>query len=327
MIPIDFVHAPSAQKPPPNSDEQTLAQYRQVQRQMALPKVAAERVNVLRSAMDHEGEHNRPLWVVVDGGFTNRTFLKNLPNQTVFVGRVRADAKLYYQPQSTQGKPGRNRAYGDRAPTPEQFRKDSSVPWQFHEAFAAGKTHLFKYKTIAPLRWRPAGQNRDLRLVVIAPLGYRPTQHSRLLYRKPAYLLCTDPDASIQQLIQHYIWRWDIEVNFRDEKTLLGVGQAQVQKKHSVENVPALAVAAYAMLLTAATQAYGPLGTPKTLPQPKWRNKKPMRASTQSLIQQLRIELWADAIHFSSFDSQQAPYTKPQKCDPNLATALFYSVA
>ena len=82
MIPIDFVHAPSAQKPPPNSDEQTLAQYRQVQRQMALPKVAAERVNVLRSAMDHEGEHNRPLWVVVDGGFTNRTFLKNLPNQT-----------------------------------------------------------------------------------------------------------------------------------------------------------------------------------------------------------------------------------------------------
>ena len=143
----------------------------------------------------------------------------------------------------------------------------------------------------------------------------------------PAFLICTDPDAGIQQIIQAYVWRWDIEVNFRDEKTIIGVGQAQVRHENSVENVPALAVAAYAMLLTAATNAYGPTGQPDTLPAPKWRRKKALRASTQSLLQHLRHEAWAEALHFSGFVSTPAPNTKPQKLDNTLQTALFYAVA
>ena len=327
MIPIDFVHAPPAQKPRKDADEQTRAQFRKSKREMALPKVGADRLSALRSAMDKEGQQDRPLWAVVDGGYTNRTFIKHLPPRTVVVGRIRADAKLYHLPEPTKGKPGRNRVYGNRAPTPEGLRQDASIPWQKIEAFAAGKTHQFKIKTLAPLRWRPAGKEHDLRLIVIAPLGYKLTKHSRVLYRKPAFLICTDPNASIQELLQAYIWRWDIEVNFRDEKTLLGVGQAQVRHEHSVGNVPALAVAAYAMLLTAATQAYGPTGQPNSLPSPKWRRKKGLRASTQSLIQHLRHEVWAQAIHFSSFASQHHPDTKPQKLDTTLEGALFYAVA
>jgi hypothetical protein len=46
-----------------------------------------------------------------------------------------------------------------------------------------------------------------------------------LLYRQPAYLLCTDPQMALQEFLQLFLWRWDIEVNFRNEKTLLGVGQ------------------------------------------------------------------------------------------------------
>ena len=327
MIPIDFVHAPAPQKPRRNADEQAHAQYRKSEREMALPKVGADRLRALRLAMDNDGQQERPLRSVVDGGYTNRNFIKNLPPRTDAVGRIRSDAKLYHLPESSQGKPGRNRVYGMRAPTPEDLRQDDSIPWQTVEAFAAGKTRQFKVKTLAPLRWRPAGEKHDLRLIVIAPLGYRLTKASRVLYRKPAYLICTDPNASIQDLLQAYIWRWDIEVNFRDEETLLGVGQAQVRHEHSVEKVPALAVAAYAMLLTAATQAYGPTGQPNSLPSPKWRRKKAMRASTQSLIQHLRHEAWAQSIHFSSFASQHATDTKPQNFDSTLESALFYAVA
>ena len=260
-------------------------------------------------------------WSVVDGGYTNGTFFKHLPERTSAVGRIRADAKLYHLPEPTEGKPGRNRVYGERAPTPEELRQDASIPWQEVEAFAAGKKHHFKIKTLAPLRWRPAGKNHDLRLIVIAPLGYRLTKHSRVLYRKPAYLICTDPNASIQELLQAYIWRWDIEVNFRDEKTLLGVGQAQVRHERSVENVPAFAVAAYAMLLTAAIQAFGQTGKPDSLPSPKWRRKKCLRASTQFLIQTLRHEVWAQAIRFSSFASPHTRHAKPQKLDTTLESA------
>jgi len=327
MVPIDFVHAPAPRKPRSDADEQTRAQFREAAREMALPKVGADRLHVLRSAMDQEGQYDRPLWAVVDGGYTNRTFIKHLPPRTIAVGRIRADAKLYHLPKSTEGKPGRNRVYGQRAPTPENLRQDTAVPWQRVEAFAAGKTHQFKIKTIAPLRWRPAGKEHDLRLIVIAPLGYRLSKHSKMLYRKPAYLICTDPNAAIQEILQAYVWRWDIEVNFRDEKTLLGVGEAQVRHEHSVENVPALAVAAYAMLLTSAIHAYGPTGQPDSLPSPKWRRKKRLRASTQSLLQHLRHEVWAEAIRFSSFVSPHGMNTKPQKLDSTLESALFYAVA
>jgi len=327
MIPIDFVHAPAAQRPRPGADEQARSRFRESKQEMALPKVGADRLSALRSAMDNDGQQDRPLWSVVDGGYTNRTFFKHLPSRTVAVGRIRADAKLYHLPEPTEGRPGRNRVYGRRAPTPDSLRQDVSIPWQRIEVFAAGKTHQFKIKTLAPLRWRPAGKEHDLRLIVIAPLGYKLTKHSRVLYRKPAYLICTDPDASIQKVLQAYVWRWDIEVNFRDEKTLLGVGQAQVRHKRSVETVPALAVAAYAMLLTAATQAYGPTGKPDSLPSPKWRRKKGQRPSTQSLIQHLRHEAWAHAIRFSSFASPHAPDTKPQKLNSTLESALFYAAA
>jgi hypothetical protein len=327
MIPIDFVHAPTPQKPKRNADENTIAQFRELQREMALPKVGADRLQLLRSVIDTDGQEDRPLWAVVDGGYTNRPFLKNLPLRTVAVGRIRGDAKLYYLPESTQGRPGRNRVYGSIAPSPEGLRMDESIPWQTAEAFATGKRHQFKIKTLAPLRWRPAGKDLDLRLVVIAPLGYRLTKQSRLLYRKPAYLICTDPNAPLEMILQAYLWRWDIEVNFRDEKTLLGVGQAQVRHRHSVGNVPALAVAAYAMLLTAATKAFGPTGQPTSLPNPKWRRKPARRASTQSLIQLLRHEVWANAIHFSGFASQHPQPANAQKLTHSLPSALFYATA
>lgn len=327
MIPIDFVHAPSPQKPKRNADEQEQKKYRQERKQMALPKVGVDRLHALRNSMDEDGQNDRPLWSVVDGGYTNGTFLKNLPERTTAVGRIRADAKLYHLPASTTAKTGRKRVYGQRAPTPEELRQDASVPWQRINVFAAGKMHAFKIKTMSPLRWRAAGGGHDLRLIVIAPLGYRLSKHGKMLYRQPAFLICTDPDADIQQVIQAYVWRWDIEVNFRDEKTLLGVGQAQVRHQNSVESVPALAVAAYAMLLTAAVHAYGPTGQPDALPAPKWRRKQTLRASTQSLLQHLRHEVWADALHFSGFVNTPHADIKPQKLDNNLETALFYAVA
>lgn len=326
MIPIDFVHAPCPQKPPAQAEEDILVQFRKAKRDMALPKVATDRLRLLRNAMDETGDGVRPLWAVVDGGYTNRTFLKSLPARTTAVGRIRSDAKLYFLPEPSTGKPGRVRVYGSRAPTPEELRKNTTVPWTSVDAFAAGKTHSFKIKTLGPLRWRTAGE-QNLQLIVIAPLSYRLTTNSRLLYRKPTYLICTDTEASVPQLLQAYIWRWDIEVNFRDEKTLLGVGQAQVRQEHAVEKVPALAVAAYAMLLTSATQTYGPLGKPDVLPAPKWRRKKTLRASTQSLINHLRYEVWARSINFSGFVSHPPSYTKPKIPDQPLECALFYATA
>ena len=141
------------------------------------------------------------------------------------------------------------------APTPDGLRQDDNVPWQEVTAFAAGKVHTFRVKTIAAVLWKKTGAQCPLRLLVIAPVGYRLRKGSKVLYRQPAFLICTDPDLPLDQLLQDYVWRWEIEVHHRDEKQLVGVGEAQVRSPQSVDRQPAFAVAGYALLLPAAARA------------------------------------------------------------------------
>lgn len=326
MIPIDFQHAPLPDKPSHSASPQQWDQYHHAQRQQALPRVGNQRVSALRQALDDEGQSGRHLVCTVDGGYTNKNFLKDLPGQVTVIGRVRGDAKLYFLPEQQPDK-GRRRVYGSQAPTPEELRADDNSPWISLHAFACGRRHEFQVKSLGPLRWRATGKAYTLRLVVIRPLAYRLRQGGKLLYRKPAYLLCTDPSMTLEEILQYYLWRWDIEVNFRDEKTLLGAGQAQVHHPLSVAAVPTLSVAAYAILLTAASKLYGLVKNDSLLPPPKWRKGKSARSSMPDLIRQLRYDLWARSINSPDFVSPPSSNSKSIKCIPDLYSAIFYGAS
>ena len=127
-----------------------------------------------------------------------------------------------------------------------------------------------------------------MRLIVIQAPGYRLRQGSKLLYREPAFLITTDLTTPAAELIAAYLARWEVEVNFRDEKTLLGVGQAQVRHAQSVARVPAFLVAAYAMLLWSSIQLFGDRRTQDFERLPAWRNTEPARPSTRDLIRLLQ---------------------------------------
>jgi hypothetical protein len=324
MIPVGWKHAPVPPKPSRQASEDDWKHYRKACREQSLGMVAITQLRQMRTSLDGRGHRKRSLWTVVDGGYTNRTVLRNLPENTVVVGRIRADAKLYYLPPVSAGGKGRPRIYGATAPTPEQLRQDETIRWQKITVWIGGVERPIRVKTSGPLRWRAAGDAQNLKLLVIAPLKYRTSPSGKLLYRKPAYLICTDPSADTASIVQRYILRWDIEVNFRDEKTLLGVGEAQVRDRQAVEKVTATAVAAYALLLAAAPDSSSE-PEPFALPRPKWQRRKPHRATTQRLIQQLRFELWGQAMSFSHF-VPASPHHQTQKyslSDPY--NALFYA--
>jgi hypothetical protein len=223
---------------------------------------------------------------------------------------------------------GRRLRYGALAPTPEQLRTDDSVPWETMTFAHSGIDHPLRYKRLPNVLWRTAGVDQILQLIVIAPLAYRLRKGSKLLYRHPAFLICTDPELGPRQIIEAYFQRWDIEVNFRDEKTLLGVGQAQVRNTVSVESAPAFAVAAYGMLLVSGQLAFGN-SDDGLLPQPKWAaSSKGPSTSTQQLIHQLRAEVWGRGLgieSFSGFASNLPADAKPEKCSFPIASAVCYA--
>lgn len=329
MIPISFAHIPTPSKPGKKADAAQWAAYRKEADRSRISRLGLEKITQLRQELDRDGAEQRDLWTTVDGRFTNRNVMRALPPRTLFIGRIRGDAVLFHLPEPVPGGRGRKRIYGAKAPTPEHLRQSEAVPWQSISGWACGRTHTFRLKQLRPLRWRATSDQVNVQIVVIAPLAYRLSKQSRVLYRQPAYLVCTDPDLPLEKLLQAYLWRWDIEVNFRDEKTLLGVGQAQVRVPASTELVPALTVAAYALLLLAAHATFP--GDSQCLPPPKWRRRRPgARASMPDLVALLRHDLWADAIrlpHLSHFKANPPPTMKSEKSLPSLAGALFYAPA
>ncbi len=326
MLPVDFHHAPTPAKPRRNASPEEQAAYRQARKQSNLVQLAVERLH--RMAARTAG---RSLLLLVDGGYTNRTLFRALSDSVAVIGRIRKDAKLYFPaPALAPGQRGRTRRYGLLAPTPEQLRQDQQVPWCTVRAFAAGRYHDFHVKALDGLLWRSAGYHRPLRLVVIAPLAYRPCRNSRVLYRQPAFLICSDRLLDLPTLIQRYIWRWEIEVNHREEKTLLGVGQAQVRGPASTNAVPAFIAACYAMLLLAALRLARTHHLPDLLPPPKWNRKARLRPSTPQLINLLRSELWARALgqtNFSGFTDSHCAVAKPAQLPGALNSAVLYAVA
>jgi hypothetical protein len=323
MIPVVFNDASTPAKPGKKASTEEWDSYKEECKARRLSVRGIECIKGMRGQMESDWE----LWVAVDGSYTNRTVLNDLPAKTVLIGRIRSDAKLFYLPdKSGRIGAGRKRIYGDPAPTPEEIRQDETRPWQLVKAYTSGKMHEFKVKTLKYLRWRGSGQKQTLQVMIIAPLRYRLSLGSKLLYRDPAYLICTDPDIAADKLLQAYLWRWGIETNFRDEKSLLGTGQAQVRNPASVKAVPQMMVAAYSLLLLAGIKQLGVRGLPPLDNIPKWQDPtKKQGASTNDLIKLLRLELWGDAIA-SNNKSDFATSPNSQRSRFNIRVPAFSSV-
>lgn len=326
MIPIDFKHAPLPQKPKRNASKEEWESYELARQKANINLHGVGCLKQLRQSTDLD----RRIVAVVDGRFTNSTILSNIPEDTTLIGRVRGDAHLLVPTAERTGKRGRPKLYDQKAPTPKELLRDNSVPWTEVDAFAVGKMRTFKVKTISNVVWKATGKSVKMNLIVIAPVGYRLNKKSKLLKREPAFLICNDPDMPVAQVLQNYLWRWGIENNFRDEKTLLGVGQAQVRNEPACQKAPALAVAAYAILLLASIKNNSNEDPAPCLPVPKWRTyQNHTKPSTSQLINQLRADMWASAIDlhiFRDFSDSIRQNLNPQKILSPLKSAAFFTI-
>jgi len=326
-IPVDFHHCPTANKPNKKANESEIKQYKEAQKQLNLSIQGVERIKKLRESLDQNGANGKELYLSVDGSYTNNNILKNLPAGVTLIGRIRKDTRLHEVPGPSENM-GRKKVYGDQIPTPEEIRKSDDFQWQKVNGWAAGRNHVFNVKVVKDLRWEKAGGKHTLQLIIIRPLHYRLTKKSRLLYRNPAYLICTDSNLDIGKLLQAYIWRWEIEVNFRDEKSIFGSGKAQVRNEKSVSNVPAFITAVYSYLLLAAHKTYRKPDRSNLIPRPIWyRTKNQQRLTTGEILNLLRSQLWARTLgcdSFGGFVKRETETRNRKNYAPTLSSALFY---
>ena len=304
MIPVAVAIAPKLPKPPKDADKQELKAYEKAKQQNSPSNHAIALLTTLCEQIhNHDKHRRRPIWLAGDGHYTTTTVLQNLPDGVVYMGRCRKDLNLHALPSPSKRRgPGRPLAYGDRLPTPEQLRQDKQIEWKTISIEYAGAKIDIRIKHIQQAKWEKAGEKNVIQVIVIAPLRYRKTKYGPWRYTKPAYIICSDASLPPEQVVQAYFWRWDIEVNFRDEKQLFGASQAQVRNPASVTAAPSVAIAAYAGLVLAALRTFGFTNVPPAVQLPKWRQAKPpRRLTTQDLLYQLRHEAAARLINLDRF--------------------------
>jgi hypothetical protein len=284
-VPIRFQEVSRVKRPGRKATAEMQQQYRQMVKQRNLSRSFVEMGGQLRQELDEAGGRDKILVLTGDGSFCNRTCFAEIPERSVLLVRARKDARLCFRAAD-----GSRRFYGVDKFTPEQVRQDDHRAWKTTKIFYGGKRRRIRYKEVAALYWQRGAGQRPLRLIVIAPTPYRRSQSKRLYYRDPAYLLTSDLRSSVRQLLQIYFDRWQIEVNHREEKDTLGVGQAQLWNVTAVPKQPVLSVAAYSALLLASLQAFGAERGTAYAELPKWR-RHARRPSCLDLVTLLRKEM------------------------------------
>jgi hypothetical protein len=290
-----------------------------------LSAICAQRLAQLRAQLDGDGQHERLVIAAFDGGYTNTTLFRNSAPRTTLVGRVRKDAKLFAVPPPHEPGRGRPRVYGPPLARPEQLLADDALDWHSAQLWAAGKLRTFEYKTVERCRWKGAGA-RDLRLIVVRPLSEHPHQAGRrLFFAHPGYLLVSDPELEVHSALQAYIWRWEIEVGFREQKTTLGMGQAQTWTHSACSWLLQFQAVVYGLLLLAARHAR--LMAP---PRPRWQGPAApgQRLSLGQIQALMRVELWGRALGLPikhDFATTTRAPTKPPKIDNTVHSAVIYA--
>jgi hypothetical protein len=268
--PVAFQEAPAVKKPGKRASQQERDEFKKARKEQNLSLQTLTEIYKLRERLDQQGAYKRSLLATLDGSFCNQTFFKAQLDRIQLVARSRKDARLCFRAPE-----GSRRIYAPHKFTPDQIRQDESIPWDKAHIYFGGKWRDIRYKQVQNVLWQRGAGPKPLRLIVIAPMPYKLSKHARTNYRDPAFLLTTDLEASITELIQTYFDRWQIEVNHRDEKDLLGVGQAQVRSLQSIPRHPAFAVACYSLSLLASLLTFGPGRTNDYQELPKWRKQSP----------------------------------------------------
>lgn len=298
-LPVRFEEVPAVNKPRRKAGPDEWAAFRLACKQHNLSTRSVEVIRDLRASLDEAGAAAQSLLIVGDGSFCNRTLFSASLERTEIIARARRDIRLCYPAASARPR----QVYDTVKFTPEQVRQDAKTPWQTVRVFHGGRWRKLRFKQLHGVLWQTGALQRRLRLFVIAPIPYYVPGRGRNHYHEAAFLLSTDLTGSAQQLLQPYFDRWQIEVNHREEKDTLGVGQAQLRSADSVPRQPAFVVAAYSALLLASLQAFGVGRGDPYEPLPKWR-RNAKRPSCLDLITLLRKEMATNPHSLQSFGFQ-----------------------
>lgn len=297
-IPAKFSEAPIVKRPKKKAPPKEWSEYKQLKKKINISLQAKEAIEKFRGEVPCDKE----LVITTDAAFCNKNFLKNRGvKKTGFICRCRKDIKLCKKNEN----PTNKRAFYSQIKfTPEMVYKDPTIPWKKCFIFRSGRYRATFYKEIKNVFWQSILNREPIRLCVIKRIPYY-ARKGHITHRDPAFLLFINTCAVAKTCIQAYFDHNGIELNFKEEKWICGLGQAQIRSDKSVERQPAFVAASYSALILAS------INTPYLAPLDRWR-KKVRRVGVRLFIKELKREI---VMQFFAIEDFKPP--------PNMIKQLF----
>jgi hypothetical protein len=287
-VPIRFEEVGVAKKPRKGTKDykRKVKTFKEAKKTHNLTVSTVKALSKIRELLDLAGAAKKIAVIIGDGAFCNRRIFSYAVERMHLLLRCRKDIKLCRR--STLPR----RFYARKVFTPSQILNNESIAWQKVRIFFGGKYRIVQFKEITNVLWPTGAKRRFLRLFVLQPTKYRVRKTGKLESRDPGFLLTTLIDGQTQNLLQLYFDRWQIEVNHRELKDTLHVGQAQLHNPVAVPKQPALVVAGYSAMLLASLIAYGPERTEVYHQLPRWRGnaKRPSCLDLTTLLRKQLVE-------------------------------------
>jgi hypothetical protein len=180
---------------------------------------------------------DRRLVVVADSTYAALELLAacgNMPQPVTMITRLRLDAALYDPaPPRIPGRRGAPRKKGDRQPILASRVVDPTTNWEeITVRWYGRRTRVVQLATgtavwyhsgkpVVPLRW----------VLIVDPLSQF----------APQALLSTDVELAACQIVEWFVWRWQLEVTFEEARAHLGIEtQRQWSELAILRTTPAL---------------------------------------------------------------------------------------
>lgn len=241
----------------------------------------------------------RALVLVGDGAYAVVElilFCRLLPHLVTLVARFRWNAALYDPPPPpVPGKRGRKPQKGKRQPSLQQRLGDPSTVWEkllvrwyngtIREVLAFSGTSLWHTPGKPPvsIRW----------VVVRDPKGeFEDTP-----------ILCTDLDATAQQIIEWFVPRWNIEVTFEELRAHLGVETQRQWSDRAIGRTTPCLFGLFSLVTLMAIRLLPEGELP--IAQTPWYHKE--QATFSDVIAFVRRKLWTARYCVDSLSPPQSP--------------------
>jgi hypothetical protein len=235
------------------------------------------------------------------------------PNPVVVITRLRLDAALYDPtPARPPGTVGRPRKKGKRQPTLAQRLADAATPWQPLTVRWYGQSERAIEVATGTAVWYHTGLPPvPLRWVLI---------RDRQARFGPQALLCTDGQVNAQQIVEWFVWRWQLEVTFHEARAHLGIETQRQWSDRAIQRTTPALFGLFSVVTLVAHQLLQHQELP--VRQAAWYTKPlPTFADTLALV---RRELWRDE-GFSTSPTTPEMVVIPRPLWERLTNTLAYT--